>query len=295
MYAVFLCINHNRNVNISDIKQEILDIQKTVGVNALLFGGSNAYYSLSAETISYYTGMKWYNASMDSEVVTGTRIIHDLTARIIDRTQVKYVIYSSILPYTIGGLASYTLDEKVIGEGIKPDRSILAYIRNGGSIIYPRKLDVRNGFGDIVFDRVKCHFTADNQLIHEREETGISLESLFDKSLEALIDKTIYFASIFPNASILIVLPSGYYGGLIFDDQVFGQDLQTKFYDALSKKYSKKSRVKIIVQPPYLSITQLCDSPWHANEEGRSWRTQNLIWFMHDTGIPMLTLQANMR
>jgi hypothetical protein len=268
-YAVFLCIDHYRNVNIADIKHHIKDIQNSGSVDGLVFGGSNAYYSLSAETLSYYTGMKWYNASMDSEVATGKRVIQDLSTR-IDRMKVKYVVYSSILPYTIGRLTSYTVDQKVNGEGVKPYRSILSYVKNGGNLT-SRNPEIRNGFGDIVFDRIKCDFTADNHfhLIHER-----------DISLESLVDKAIYFASIFPNASILIVLPSIYYGGLIFDGSMFDQALRTKFYSVLSEKYFQNSMVKIIVQPPYASITQVCDSPWHANEDGRAWRTQNLIEFM---------------
>src|SRR5262249_31318004 len=118
-YAVFLCIDHNRNLNIADIKHVIQDIQSSGSVDGLVFGGSNAYYSLSAESLSYYTGMKWYNVSIDYEAVTGTRVMQDLSAH-IDRTKVKYVVYSSILPYTPGGLARYKLDRKVNGEGIKP-------------------------------------------------------------------------------------------------------------------------------------------------------------------------------
>jgi hypothetical protein len=272
-YAVFLCIDHSRNLNIADIKHHIQDIQNSSGVDGLVFGGSNAFYSLSAESLSYYTGMKWYNASMDSEVVTGTRIIHDLSTH-IDPTKVKYFVYSSILPYTIGGVNSYTLDQKVIGEGVKPIGSMFAYIKNGGNYPRSRNSEIRNGFGDIVFDRIKCDFTADNHfdLIHAREEIGISLESL--------IDKSIYFASIFPNATILIVLPSGYYGALIFDDLTFDEGLRTKFYNVLGGKHFQNSAVKIIVQPPYASIKQVCDGPWHANEDGRAWRTQNLIEFM---------------
>src|SRR5262249_16320322 len=213
-YAVFLCIDHNRNLNIADIKHVIQDIQSSGSVDGLVFGGSNAYYSLSAESLSYYTGMKWYNVSMPSEEVTGTRIIQNLSS-VIDRTKVRYIVYSSILPYTNEGLASHTLDQKVIGEGIKPTRSMVAYIKHGGKISYggkiidPANSETRDGFGDIVFDRIKCDFADDKhfQLIHKREEIGISVESL--------IDKAIYFAAIFPNASILIVVPSGYYGGPI--------------------------------------------------------------------------------
>ena len=284
-YAVFLCIDHNRNVNTADIKHHIQDIQNGGGVGGFVFGGSNAFYSLSAESLTYYTGMKWYNAAMDSEGVTGARIIQDLST-FIDRTKVQYVVYSSILPYTDGGLTSYGVGQKVNGEGIKPNRSFFTRIFNnikyGNDIALLRNSEIRtarNGFGDIVFNKIECDFTTNNRLftnnkhlhlIHEREE--------IDTTVQSLVDKAIYFASNFPNASILIVLPSGYYGESFAVS--FDQELRTKFYSALSERHSQNSMVKIIVQPPYASITQVCDSPWHANEDGRVWRTQNLIELM---------------
>ncbi len=235
-----------------------------------MFGGSNAFYSLSAESLGYYSGMKWYNASVGAEAITGTRIIQDVSAR-IDRTKVKYIVYSSILPYR--GDTNYTwLDQKVIGQGIKPNRSIVAYIKNGSNIAYSG-MEIRNGFGDIVFDRIGCDVNNQVGLLDEREEIGMS-------AIEALVDRAIYLTSVFPNALILIVLPSGYYGGLILDDSMFDQAVRTRFYGVVSEKHFQNSMVKIIVQPPYSSVSQVCDSPWHANENGRAWRTQNLIEFM---------------
>ena len=121
-------------------------------------------------------------------------------------------------------------------------------------------------------------------LIHEREE--------IDTIVQSLVDKAIYFASNFPNALILIVLPSGYYGESFVVS--FDQELRTKFYSALSE-HSQNSMVKIIVQPPYASITQVCDSPWHANEDGRVWRTENLIDLMATSlGHTLVTDNARM-
>jgi len=163
------------------------------------------------------------------------------------------------------------LDQKVIGEGVKPIRSMFAYIKNGGNYPRTRNSEIRNDFGDIIFDRIKCDFTADNQfdLLRARQEISISLESL--------IDKAIYFATIFRNASILIVLPSGYYGEGVFDDLIFDEGLRAKFYSELGGRHFQNSALKIIIQPPYASIKEVCDGPWHANEAGRAWRTQNLI------------------
>src|SRR5262249_6887616 len=105
-YAIFVWMDHNHNVRDSTIiKHDIQDIQNSgSSVEGLMFGGSNAHYSLSAESLSYYTGGRWYNASIESEMYSVSRykkFIQDLSAS-MDRTKVKYVVYSSFVPYTIG-------------------------------------------------------------------------------------------------------------------------------------------------------------------------------------------------
>jgi hypothetical protein len=78
------------------------------------------------------------------------------------------------------------------------------------------------------------------------------------------------------HAAILIVLPSEYYA-LSFDDSIFEQTLRTKFYSVWNARYSKNAIIKIIFQPRYASNEQVCDEQYHANEDGRLWRTRNLI------------------
>jgi hypothetical protein len=272
-YAVFLWIDHkyyDSFITDPDIEDHIQNIKNSGSVDGLVFGGSNAIFSLSAESLSYYTGAKWYNASLLNEMGRINRyknFIRDLSAR-IDRTKVKYVVYSSKLPYSTGTIAAYELEEKLNGVGIKPNNSVLGYIMRYAR---PRKRSP-NSFGDIIFDGVKCAFNG--RVNHEREKE--------DVSVDFLVDKAIFFASVFPNASILIVLPSEYYGGVSFDDSIFEQTLRTKFYSVLAQKYLTDTMVKIIFQPPYSSIAQVCDQQMHANEDGRLWRTRNLIEFMRE-------------
>ena len=274
-YAVFLLIdysNHNsHNIDpASSIEsiQSIQGIQKIGSVDGLVFGGSNAVYSLSAESLSYLTGIKWYNAAVLQEAEAIERhknFIQEISAR-IDRMTVRYVVYSSVTPYT-SVIPKAKITEK--GLGIKPKDSVLryiaAYFRHS-----PRRPDPqRNNFGDIVFDSVECDFTTEDNVKHERNDE--------DAIVNILVDYTIFFASLFPNASILIVLPSEYYGGLSFDDSIFEQTLRAKFYSVLNTKYFKNTIIKIIFQPPYSSIAQVCNQKNHANEDGRLWRTRNLI------------------
>jgi hypothetical protein len=282
-YAIFIWIDHAYHSRHSDpdVKVHLQNVKNSRSVDALVFGGSNAAYSLSAEYLSYSTGLSWYNASLDSELYTVNKyknFVRELSVR-IDRTKVKYVVYSSVIPYISGEIDRVKREN---GEGIKPRGSVLGDIvqyisgrlrqvsrrsqRNSpaGDIVSERR---RDSFGDIVFETVECAFTGNP--LYEREDE--------DASADFLVDEATFYASFFPNASILIVLPSEYYGVARFDDSIFEQDLRTKFYILLRQKYHIEGRVKIVFQPPYSSITQVCDTQRHADEAGRAWRTENLI------------------
>jgi hypothetical protein len=282
VYAIFIWNHayHTRDRYDPDVKVHLQNV-KNNRIDALVFGGSNAVFSLSAKDLSYKTGLSWYNASLDGElwfIGNYKDFVRELSAR-IDRTKVRYVVYSSTLPYQTG-IIDFMAKRRIKGEGIKPFSSVLHSIvqyisdlrqvsrrsqhNSLADIVFEKQ---RNSFGDIVFQNVKCAFTGEPR--HQREEE--------DTSADFLVDEAIFFASVFPNASILIVLPSEYYGVASFDDSIFEQNLQTKFYGLLRQKYHFEERVRIIFQPPYSSITQVCDNQRHADEDGRAWRTENLV------------------
>jgi hypothetical protein len=290
-YAIFIWIDHARATRARyeqdpDIELHMQNVENSRSLDALVFGGSNAAYSLSAEYLSYHTRLNWYNASLGGELLWLGHIkeyenfVLKLSAR-IDRAKVRYVVYSSSFPYLMGAITEW--QGRVNGEGIKPSGSVLGhivqYISGRLRQVSPHSEDsslvsqrLRNSFGDIAFERLKCKFTESPE--HQREKE--------DVSADFLVDKAIFFASVFPNASILIVLPSEYYG-VSFDDSIFEQNLRKKFYGLLHQKYHFDGIVKIIFQPPYSSITQVCDFQSHANEDGRVWRTQNLIESIQST------------
>ena len=276
-YGVFLLIDHDQYNPVDARRDHIQNIQKIGSIEGLLFGGSNVVYSLSAEFLSHYMGIKWYNASVIDELRTIERhknFIQDLSAR-IDRAKVRYVVYSSYAPYWTGRIARF--ESSTIR--IKPKISILGYIRHQPV----PDVTQRNRFGDIVFENANCDFTAEYSTYHRRENVDISAKFLADHA--------IFFASLFPNASIFIVLPSEYYGALSFNDSIFEQTLRTKFYSGLNERYND---MKIIFQPPYTSVKQVCDLQNHANEGGRLWRTRNLIELMREAvarTVPSATAQ----
>src|SRR5262245_19840225 len=323
-YAVFLWIDYNP-YRYPENKVHMQNIKNIGAIDGLVFGGSNAVYSLSAESLSYFTGVKLYNVSVMAELRNVKRhknFIKDFSA-LIDRMRVRYVVYSSFIPYEIGEIAAVKSDKSEQGLRIKPKKSVLAYIkksvlvyikdRNKGpqrnsygdlafddreqtiealrtlayikkSVLEDRnKAPQRNSYGDLVFDdRVKCDFSDDRASSHKREDIDIAVAHKredIDLAVDFLGDMAIFFTSVFPYASIQIVLPSDYYG-LSFDDSIFEQTLRKKFYGFLP---DLTNSIKIIFQPPYSSMAQVCTAGGHANEDGRLWRTRNLVESMFDT------------
>jgi hypothetical protein len=281
-YAIFIWIDHAQRIEDldPDVKFHLQNVNSR-NVDALVFGGSNAVYSLSAEYLSHNTGVSWYNASLFRELRTIDEykiFARELSAR-IDRTKVRYVVYSTIFPYVMGRIDLGKRGDS--GEGIKPSRSVLHYIvqyisRRLRQVLRSSQPDTpgdmgsekqRDSFGDILFETAKCAFIDNGR--YGREDA--------DVSADFLVDEAVFFASVFTNASILIVLPSEYRGVASFDDSIFEQNLRTKFYGLLRQKYHFEGMAKIVFQPPYSSVRQVCDEGFHANEDGRAWRTENLM------------------
>src|SRR5262245_45951906 len=172
-YAVFLWIDHNANY-FAATKIHMQNIKNVGRVDGLLFGGSNAAYSVSAEFLSHNLGKNWYNASVMGELGTIQRhknFIRDLSTR-IDRTKVRYVVYSTVAPYHTGAIARLESGE-TLRLGIKPKISALGYMRHP---FRESEFPQRNRFGDVVFENVNCDFTDARYLVkHEREDEDISV------------------------------------------------------------------------------------------------------------------------
>src|SRR5262249_2952301 len=152
--------------------------------------------------LSYFTGVKWYNASVREELNDITRyknFVKDFSAR-IDRMKVRYVVYSTLSPYQTQRIGFFRSDKsriKIKGLAVKPKKSFLAYINHRNIEDIPQ----RNGYGDLIFDdRVKCDFSES----HATREREAEREDI-DIAVDFLVDMANFFSSVFPNASIQIV------------------------------------------------------------------------------------------
>src|SRR6516165_3002267 len=92
-YVIFICIDYSRHTRYEDpdVKVHLQNVKNSRGIDALVFGGSNAAYSLSAEYLNYNTGLSWYNASLNGELGTINRykiFVRELSALRSHKSQI---------------------------------------------------------------------------------------------------------------------------------------------------------------------------------------------------------------
>ena len=250
------------------------EIQK-VAPNALLLGGSNVAYSLSANQLTTSTEYSWYNLGLSSEAFNDQNYWSYVSSSLNDeqRLNVDLVVYSGMAPLRNGYLASRAKDKSdtwgnrnlsVVPHA--PLASILKNIllRNDKKLLgYPLPISR----GDFDFSKMSCdpnYKTAfDRELNWKEVETWVTFQ----------ISK---ITETFPNAELVFVIPSVFYG------KSYNLNLDNSYTAQLASliQYESNSKVKFLAQPPYFKKNITCDSAHHANVEGRAWRTNSLAIFL---------------
>ncbi len=250
-------------------------------IDGLILGGSNAYFSLSAELIGEKLGTQWYNAALINEGYSDHNyeaFIRQLGQR-LDFDRITQVVYSNYQPYDAGGVERRLKAKEDLagstGLHLKPLSNALSYaeaVFGGypipGGKIYPAPTQ----WGDFQFGDYPCIFTP-NASGRQREDVAVAADYL--------VGLAGFLSDLFPNAQIFVVLPSTLSGavGASVDDGTdqFETDLQHAFVTALQENRPQSAqRVSLIVQPPYPSMDHVCDASHHANAVGRDWRSRDL-------------------
>lgn len=278
-YIIFILWEHTLydDANRSQIAQtHINNIHSGTPINGLILGGSNAVYSLSAERLGKSMGGAWYNTALINEGFSDRNyevFINDI-ANLIDVAGISTVIYSTMQPYRLGEIKKReAIAVDISGHPylqIKPTRRVLFYLNSlmkhvtTPHFTYP----LPNKFGDFEFNQFNCIFLIENAT---RERDAVAVIVPF------LIERTLFFAAKFPNAKIMITLPSEIYGTNTPLDNGFDEILRNQFNETLRRlPPSTSERVFLILQPPFPSVGYVCDGQNHANQNGRNWRTDDL-------------------
>ena len=238
----------------------------------LILGGSNAYYSLSAEQLNNSKDMSWYNLSLSGEGYKNTNYYEFLKNNFSskERMGIQKILYSSIYYYRKGSIALRKNSSKSIyglkKNSIKPAFSGFTYLKRyitRGSILttYPSQ----NNFGDIIFNPNLCA-SANIKEAYDIEDYKIIHDDILEKNRELKV--------IFPNAEIYFIFPSDFIDKK--NIHLFRDDLNNLKQSIDENLTLKKINNNIIFQEPY-SVNDLCDTPSHSNSLGRIKRTNEII------------------
>jgi len=274
IYFLFLIYDYNfyhGNGRIAIIEEHISNISIN-NIDSLVIGGSNSYFSLSAEILSQKSNDNWYNLSLFSEGYTDKNYINFLKEQFygLKGKNIQIVVYSSIYP---------NRDESFIRErqhgridltgrqkSIKPNNSIISHLKKAleGNLDYP----IPNQYGDFNFNNFQCKLSGKSDF---RPAT-------IDISSPWLSENLINIQSIFPNAHIYVVSPPEFFAT---KDEIFNANLHFHNLSKAVRKLVKESKSEInfsfIDERSYQSQENLCDDYHHANSLGRIYRTENLF------------------
>lgn len=262
------------------------NINNDVNITGIIIGGSNTYFSLSAEQLNDQGVIRWYNNSLLAEGYSDNNLKNNILDNFNpeQRLKIQKIIFSSVSAYRSNFIKDRSNYQGPVEGydpiGFKPQRSMLSqlisYIKTGEKFKekhYPEPTKT----GDINFDLFDCGIPPAQELIFEHDQLDVAAENL--------ASNVITYLNIFPNARLYVALPSEYY----LENKIAPRDTyNAELIKAVEKINSAKDvnyqkRTVVLAQPVYPSSQLICDGRHHANREGRIWRTNNLIRLMQES------------
>ena len=272
---IFYDYNNQRNSWREDFGLRKQESVSQISPNALLLGGSNVAYSLSANQLSKMTEYSWYNLGLSSEAFSDENYWGFVSSTLNDKQRlgVELVVYSGIIPLRVGHLSSRENDNSDSWGNRKiswtPNRPLANRLKNSF-----RELDDERGYplplsrGDFDFKKMRCD--ANYIEAFEREMNWEQVQSWVEAQISIITDK-------FPNASVIFVTPSEFYGNTYNRNADISST--TRLRSLIQSKFG--ANVSFLAQPPYTDKSITCDGRHHANSVGRAWRTENLLDFIN--------------
>jgi hypothetical protein len=274
-YSSYLIYDHNhQNMEyIKDFGMTKKTLAAKLDFDAVLLGGSNVAFSLSAEQLTLESNNSWFNFGLSSEGFKDKNYWSFIEETIDKdkRSKIKFAVYSSISPLKSGHISLRMNSIKntwgEISLGLFPSVSLAHRLKSLFSIkktiVYPTPLFR----GDFNFENKEC-----NQKYSFRFEREIN-EFVLQKWVES---QSKVINRVFPNAKIIFVTPSEFYGNK------YDEDIANLMNDIFKNIVLSNSSPEIIYfsQNPFPSQKFTCDSMLHGNFNGREWRTKELSKFL---------------
>lgn len=245
-----------------------------VAPSGLLLGGSNVAYSLSASHLSDLTEYSWYNLGLSSEAFNDDNYWNYVSSTLIaeQRLNIELVVYSPISFVRNGHLSSRANDNSDPWGNRKlswvPSTALAIRTKNILKEVKPSKYPLPIARGDFDFDKKNC--IPNYQEAFEKEMNWKQIQTWLNSQVSSI-------SEIFPNAAVVIVVPSEFYGE--------AYDIETdRSYNVMLKDLIQSNfgpNVSFLAQPPFAEKRITCDGRHHANSIGRTWRTTNLAEFVN--------------
>ena len=240
-------------------------------INCLILGGSNAFFSLSAEQINNKINLECYNLSLLNEGYSDSSYWDYIENLQINRNKIFHIIYSSVSPIATQQRLLKRIENNQKSIGINGDqsfsllgRSIASYFKDlmeKGSVSFIQKsYPIPNRFGDFNFKEYKHCNNYHDIIPGFKMVDNLSLVQDWGNSQIKEIK------SLFPSTLQSKKYKNKKYKAII------------KTLENITIKQSKLSQsVTLIVQSPFEQKSDLCDGEHHGNENGRRFRTNDLI------------------
>lgn len=267
--------------------QKSAQLENLGDVDGLIFGGSNAVFSLSAERFTELSGERWYNASLQNEGVTWEnqeRFLDDVTAA-VDPTAVKTVIFASIrhVHRNLNDqlfLRDVGFDEEPLPPVWLPFRSMAETLVSPSRPAFPQ---IISPTGDLMHDESGMCVNP-----RPRERLQWAPQGEVDEMLELWLPA---IRDRFPQADIVITVPSQ-----VIREQSAADDRAAIEYLKLlgsrvaawesAHPYPTTVRIQTILEANVDDETLVCNTNHHFNAEGRTIRTDALFAVMSDATNP---------
>ena len=230
-----------------------LFIKKNKRIDAIIVGGSNAVYGISAEDLSKYSNKYFYNFSINNEMIAHVTYMKYLKLTTADsiRKKVRLVVYSSILLYSDKiskeiERINITRSPKVIK--IIPSISLISRLNS------KYRLEVPNKHGDWVYYLGDAYLN-DFEFKH----------SPLSQMIEFIVFKKEQLSLLYPNAKIVVTAPPFYNKK---------PNYQNNYILKLSQELEKRDIYFIAEQAN--SNKQIWYDKGHLNKFGRKIRSKDL-------------------
>jgi hypothetical protein len=245
---------------------------------AVLLGGSNIIYGLSAEMLSPITGTPFFNLGLFKEGYSFDRYLDFVQKSLeaVERQDVDLIVYSTFdfFRSDISGIDTLGFDEAGIATketGVKvsllPATPIFTRVQDLFSST-ANSYRLQGERGDLNLDHIDCS-------VGVRLPNEVYDETFAAKFSGILRDRVLRIRDSYPSARIVVSAPARF----IAARQLLESEIELYSETLLSHG------VEFIVEAPFENESDLCNAAHHPNDAGRTRRTRDLARELIALGI----------